>query len=319
MASKELQGSVLDSAKNARFARGLQCPRCGGNRQHRWGSFAGRQRYRCLGCSRTFSDLTGTPAAYLKKVELLPAYGRCMAKGFSVRRTARALEIDPATAFRWRHRLCRDLDRRRDMPNGWVELTTLRLIESQKGSRRPTRKPRRRGWAPWTSVRSTVCILIVADRLGRIASRCLAEPPARWVDVQALLAGATRPESLLAAEGRFGPVATYARRNGIRFRDVRWPTDDRPFDHLRTARAYGTRFVVWLERFRGVASRYLGNYLAWHRFVDRFERLAFDREVLRWPADGGPQFPRTEPEGTERVKGGRALGTDEAKRGAGAG
>ena len=34
-------------------------------------------------------------------------------------------------------------------------------------------------------------------------------------------------------------------------------------------RAYGARLKDWMQRFHGVATRYLSNYLLWHRVVDR--------------------------------------------------
>jgi transposase-like protein len=85
--------------------RNPPCVRCQCARTHRWGSFRGRQRWRCLGCRRTFSDLTGTiffrtwePAAWLTFVAHLKETP-------TVRESARVVGINKDTALRWRHRL----------------------------------------------------------------------------------------------------------------------------------------------------------------------------------------------------------------------
>src|SRR5690606_39114098 len=127
---------LLEELRTARFALGRSCPRCGCERTHRWGSFSGRQRYRCLGCRRTFSDLTATPAAYSKKLLLWRDYGQCLAEGASVRHAARRVRVHPATAFRWRHALLGTLleCEASELLAGWVELCSLTLLYSEKGA-----------------------------------------------------------------------------------------------------------------------------------------------------------------------------------------
>jgi len=89
----------------ARARRNPPCVRCRCAKTQRWGSFRGRQRWRCCGCSRTFSDLTGTiffrtwePGAWLTFVDHLKETP-------TVRESALAVGINKDTALRWRHRL----------------------------------------------------------------------------------------------------------------------------------------------------------------------------------------------------------------------
>ena len=73
-----------------------------------------------------------------------------------------------------------------------------------------------------------------------------------------------------ARPGRFGPAARFARRQGGRFFDARRRARHATGRaHIRNARAYGARLKDWMQRFHGVATRYLSNYLLWHRVVDR--------------------------------------------------
>jgi hypothetical protein len=71
----------------------------------RWGSFSGRQRYRCTSCLRTFSDLTGTHLARLRHLGAWTAFLQAHLERHSVRATAVRCGIHRDTAFRWRHRL----------------------------------------------------------------------------------------------------------------------------------------------------------------------------------------------------------------------
>ena len=109
------------------------CPRCGVERTIRWGSFSGRQRWRCKGCGRTFSDLTATPMAYTKRLECWVAFGGCLITGSSVRRVAAQLGINKQTALRWRHRVGEAYGRlgRRAL-DGWVGLSVTYLPFSAK-------------------------------------------------------------------------------------------------------------------------------------------------------------------------------------------
>ena len=58
-------------------ARGRPCPHCRHPKSHRCGQASGLQRFRCLGCRRTYNALTGTPLARLRRKECLGTAGRC--------------------------------------------------------------------------------------------------------------------------------------------------------------------------------------------------------------------------------------------------
>jgi transposase-like protein len=85
--------------------RGRPCPRCGYPRAHRCGQASGLQRFRCLGCGRSYNALTGTPLARLRKKEHWLAYLQCVLDSRTVREAARVVGVHRTTSFRWRHRL----------------------------------------------------------------------------------------------------------------------------------------------------------------------------------------------------------------------
>jgi hypothetical protein len=67
-----------------------------------------------------------------------------------------------------------------------------------------------------------------------------------------------------------GPVGAPIRAAGHEFHMLRLiVTSPLTVRHTRNVDEYCRRLLDWLHRFRGVASKYRDNYLAWHRRVDR--------------------------------------------------
>jgi hypothetical protein len=260
---------------------------------HRWGSFSGRRRYRCGACRRTFSDLTGTPLAYIKLPWLWGEFGACMVESLTVRAAAARLGVNKDTAWRWRHRI---LAARERLPAprlaAVVETHATRLPVNRKGERgmSPDASPRRRRRRPF----GEACwILFSRDRTG-ISRAVLADAsPAQWPDYRRLLGQhLVAGTILLGRQGRFGAAARCAAQAGIEYRRTGSLADgcDGSFDHVQNALAYALRFRHWLRRFRGVATRYLMRYVNWHAFLD--EQRAPAKRLLLSAVRAPPARPR---------------------------
>jgi transposase-like protein len=300
------QEETLAELRLSRFTGKLACPRCSGSRIQRWGWFSGRRRFRCTTCRRTFSDLTGTPVAYSKKIELLRHYARCLEEGLSIRKTAKCVGISPSTAFRWRHRFMERLGATHtETLSGVIEMTTHRLPLSCKGQRTLGRPARRKGWQPSRRRPPFVAIIIAVDRHGSAASACVRNPQIYTHDLERSFGKyvAGRPV-IVAAQGPLGPPSVFARRLGGIFWDARRPDPAQSLIRIAGAQAYTVSLVGWMARFRGVATKYLPNYLAWHRAVSHRTRFALERRVLRWPMSSplDQQFPKTESRGVWRAR-----------------
>ncbi len=268
------------------------CPRCGHARTVRWGSSGGRQRHRCKGCGRTFGAFTGTPFQGLRRPSAWMVFADSLARGDSVRLSATRCGVAPSTAFRWRHAFLAGAARTRSVPGdaaahsagtpngdgrdsllaGTVGCRELRLPESFKGRSPPDRAPRTHA-VPWgrknlAGRRSWILILGAARSEGSRTLRC------RVVSVGTL----SRPPwpSLLEEVRRahLHPRARLASSRSIRWtRLTRKPLyRAREQEQARGAGRAGTlaaglvraRLRDWMVRFRGIATRYLENYLAWY-------------------------------------------------------
>jgi transposase-like protein len=265
---------VLAAVREQRFATGVRCPRCLATSIQRWGSFSGRLRYRCSGCLRTFSDLTLTPAAYTKRLECWPRYCAQMLEGMSIRRSA--LFAQPSTAFRWRHAILRALVAAdKTTLAGLIEMEETGFAYSQKGSRKLTRPPRPRGvWDilkhRWKTPRVTVPIAY--DRRGFICSAVVLAAATNFADLRTLIT--TRVVGRGTIMANYGPSSRYcgaARGAGHVYHVTprfKYDPAANPLHHTRNVDSYILRLRMWLERFRGVATRYLAHYLRWHHLIE---------------------------------------------------
>lgn len=227
-----------------RASAGLRCPHCAGSHLQRWGRLGMRQRYRCVACGRTFNELSDTALHRLKRKDLWAAFCRCMVEGLTVRRAAQRLGIHRDTAFRWRHKLLRELLSGETYPLG----PTVNIGESRVHGR---------SW-----------LLLGLDDRGRAVGGAVGPRRADTTALWSLLGSRLeRAVTLLTLEGRYAATARFAQLAG------RW-SQRRPVERAYDQRIepiprYAFRFRLWLKRFRGVADHYLDHYLAWFRLADR--------------------------------------------------
>jgi hypothetical protein len=43
--------------------------------------------------------------------------------------------------------------------------------------------------------------------------------------------------------------------------------------HVQRVNSYHNRLKAWMERFKGVATKNLNNYLTWHRFLELHKKM----------------------------------------------
>jgi len=253
-------------------ARGRPCPRCGCGRVHRCGQASGLQRFRCLGCGRSYNALTGTPLARLRKKERWLPFLQCVLESRTVRDAARVVGVHRTTSFRWRHRFVPGAMRDRPaMLSAIVEADETYRLESQKGSRNLTRRPRKRGGvARRRGVnREHDCLLVARDRGGQTLDFHTGRGPVTAAQLHKCLKPVLPADVLLISDGavayhRFAAQAAITHeavnlQAGIRARGA---------IHIQNVNSWHSRFKSWLVRFRGVASRYLINYSGWQRLLD---------------------------------------------------
>ncbi|QOY95812.1 IS1595 family transposase [Massilia sp. UMI-21] len=261
------------------------CPRCASQRCHRHGHANGLQRYRCRECGRSFNDLSGTPLARLRLREKWLDYLDALIGATSVRRAALDVGVHRNTAFRWRHRF---VDRvKHDQPeqlSGIVEADEMFILESQKGARKLDRAPRKRGGAARKRGISNEldCILVARDRARQTIGALVGRGALKAVHLERHLLPKLDRQALLVSDAN-AVYRTFSRKHGIAHQavnlraGVRVRRDAGNALHVQNVNAFHQRLRDWLARFRGVASRYLPNYLGWHRVLDRAQVISAEQ------------------------------------------
>lgn len=249
------------------------CPACQADHPYRWGHQAGLQRFRCRACGHTFTSVSGTPLARLRHKEQWLNYTTALLQGLSVRASARQCKIDKNTSFRWRHRfLALPSKTKPHRLQGIVETDETFFPYSCKGQRHLDRPARRRGKQIHErgTGKDQVPVLVVRDRSGATADFKLAATDAETLKppLQDILA----KDAILCSDG--GAVfRSVARTLGITHRPINLSAGIRVVAgvyHIQNVNAYDSRLKQWMQRFHGVATKYLENYLGWRRWLERW-------------------------------------------------
>ena len=259
-------------AIEAQLEETRQCPHCNTPGAISKGMARGLRRYRCKACNKTFNPTIGTALQGLHKKGRWLAYGDCLAYGLTVRESAVRCNLAVSTSFRWRHRFLGTLDQHPPKLTGIVEVDETYVLESQKGNRNLDRKVRRRGGKASKRGLSDelVPILVAVDRSG--TTTCSVLPSVTADNVQAVLEPRTEDDILLVTDGN-NVYPPCAKSLGIKHEALNQSAGERVRGafHIQTVNNRHSRFKDFLHRFRGVSTKYLGNYLRW------FER----RDILK--------------------------------------
>ena len=257
-------------AKNA-------CPHCGGIELYRHGVVSGLQRYYCKHCHKTFNALTGTPLARLREKPKWLDYLAAMAQSQTVRQSASDAGIHRNTSFRWRHRFLNWISQDRPATlHGITEADETYMLESNKGQRNLGRKARKRGGSASKRGISDeqICILVARDRSGQTLDFVTGNGPLTKTLLTASLKSPLDADALLVSDAN--PTYTaFCEAEGFSHEVVNLSQGQRVNGafHVQNVNAYHSRFKLWLERFHGVATHYLPNYLGWRRAFEQHHQL----------------------------------------------
>lgn len=261
----------------------IACAHCGSGHIVRNGHNRGLQRYLCRVCNRTFNVVSRTPLSHLKCKQGFLQQADCMAQSLSIRATARALGVAASTAFRWRHRFLEQVvDHQPIRLTGLLEADEMYLPRSYKGSRRLPRRAHHRGFRALPAMgrngrEKRTRADLVPVMVGRLrGQRHVADHVMERMNGDGVLTAlkeVVSPDSLLCTDGN-PAFLRIQKALGVPVKSVatKWngPVLDNIY-HVQSVNSYHERLKTWLQRkFRGVATKYLPNYLAWRRVLEWF-------------------------------------------------
>ena len=273
-----------------RFSGGRFCVHCNGKHIVRNGHASnGMQRYLCRDCGKTFVITTNSLLSHSRKnLAVWQKYLDCFMNGDSLRKSAKECGINLPTSFQWRHKILDALEpfMKKEL-SGIVEADETFYPVSYKGNHSRShdfqmpRKSRQRGHSIHHSglSREWVCVPCALNHDGRSFA-------------QAAKLGKISTEALERAfENRIAPGSTlctdyekayhrFSDRSGLQLIQVRRNQTVRGIYGIQRMNSYHSRLKAFTDRFRGVSTKYLNNYLRWFSFLDDRTRTADDKELL---------------------------------------
>ena len=157
---------------------------------------------------------------------------------------------------------------------GIVEADETYFLRSFKGQRHLPRCSRKRSGRALKRGLSfeQVPVLTVRDRSGATSDAILPKDDHQAIEV--VLKPLLAPDAVLCTDGGGkGPFALAAREMGLAHRAVNLRKGIRVLAgvyHTQNVNAYHSRLKGWMQRFHGVATKYLAHYLGWRRMLERF-------------------------------------------------
>lgn len=270
----------MDSFRESRFSHGSNCPYCEGGHIIKYGKKNEQQRYKCKDCDKTFMDCT--KSIFSKTHVSLKKWLRfveCMVAGFSVRKCAEIVEVCVKTAFYMRHRILDSIRLYLGVGHveGVVEMDETFFAESFKGnhlksgftmpreSRKRGKQVKKRGIS-----KDQVCVATAIDRNGNLILELLCKGRMSTNDVMRLFENRLDKGAILCTDSHSSYVG-FASKVGVEHKQIPRGRHMLGIYHIQHINSLHERLKDFIDRFRGVSTKYLGNYLYWFKWLQYFK------------------------------------------------
>ena len=255
------------------------CPRCRCEYVTKAGVHNGRQVYKCKNCKYQFRETAKSLVYYSHKYYLLVDYIKCMLEGKSLRACAREVGISLPTSFRWRHKILSAIQGLEGGINfsGITEADELLLQYSEKGRR--YKSPEEKEQAMKT-VHPNVAVLVMTDREGNLLCKHTGENKVQNSQIKEELKRRVSENNLIC----FKPNDEFklaVKESPSKKVMVRRKTKGLAIYSVNVAEKKITNFLVWMMRFRGVATKYLQNYLMWFVVMNKYLKDKVESDIGR--------------------------------------
>lgn len=258
-----------------RFHDGVCCPHCGLVDVKKNGKTkTGHQRFQCKGCGKSFTYATRTIFHGAKlPLDTYLRYVHCMMHGMTVRATAYECRISKNASFFLRHKI---LDALQEMQSkvkldGIVEADETFFRISFKGNHSRSqffsmpREPHMRGERSKKRGISLekVCVPCAVNRDGKSIAQIANLGRASVRSISNVFGGRISPDAVLCTD-KHNAYVGFAEREGINLLQLKSTQRVSGTLGIQHINGYHSQLKTFMERFHGVATKYLNNYLVWH-------------------------------------------------------
>jgi len=263
--------NIVDYQELKAMSTGVLCPDCNSSHVIRNGLQNGVQNYLCKNCGRQFRVTTGTFMYGIHHRDKMLEYIKCMSAGMTLRECAKNVGICLQTSFFWRHRILCALQSFEDNVNffGVVELEELLMNYSEKGKKKRDKKELKK---LKKKKPTKVAVLAATDRSGNILFRKLEDKRVQADHISDFLKSRISDNSVICGSNKKAFKTVNAEH--IKHKEITNKNKMKQGIYsVSTVHKKITNFVSWIYyKFRGVATKYLTNYIMW--FVVKGKYLA---------------------------------------------
>jgi len=243
------------------YINSRECPHCGSHSVVSKGNYKARKRYQCRACGKSYNDLTKTPFSGIHDLDKIKKYLNCLVSGDSIRKAADIVEISVTTSFNWRHKLLNGLSR---LPSPKMknvkEILELEIPYSHKGQRSRLSSALRR---------SNVSAVFVCDRTGKLDSDSIAYSQRAMNPIFNRINNISNEHTDLICSPNFANILNPTKIN--------IKTTHSSYTNPNIITQTVAIWQAWMQRFHGVATKYLSNYLHWFDYLDN---TLFNQDVI---------------------------------------
>lgn len=279
---------IESDVKEQRFNMGEVCPHCGNHNVCKYGKYQGKQRYFCNSCNKTFSDFTYSPIYNSKKpLKKWILYAKCMISGYSIRKSAEIVGIDPSTSFYWRHKI---LDAIRIFLGighleGIIEADETFFRESFKGNHSKSsnfkmpRESHKRGTPASKRGISNeqICVSTAIDRHGNIIAELICHGRVTSDDLHRLYFNHISDESIFCTDS-LSSYIKLANDLNLEHHRIKSGKHKDGIYHIQHVNSMHSELKQWIQHFKGVSTKFLSNYIHWFKWL---QLLKNERDIIK--------------------------------------
>ena len=271
--SNSFSSDKIPQLSEARFASGLYCRSCGcTDNISKYGIRNGFQTYRCKNCGHIFtlrssSILSGTS----KSVAIWVKYIECMLDGFSLRKTAQICQISLKTAFIWRHKildaLTAYLDKNTKL-SGVIEADETFFGISRKGVKNLEKKNEQKQQKKKPGIsKDKICVACAIDRNSNVISRVSNYGRITTKRLHTLFDEKIVCGSIICTD-KHSSYIRFAKDNNLELIQIKEGKHRHDIYHINHINAFHSKLKLFIKKFKGIATKYLDNYLTWNAMMN---------------------------------------------------
>lgn len=272
--------TIIDLLKDRKITF---CPHCNSTKIIKYGKYKGLQRFKCLNatCKKTFSQKTKTFISHSKKAaDLWAKYFVLMNNGYSLRDCSSILNINLATAFFWRHKILVTQNKNHyNTLKNYVEISKIMIKENFKGDKNAKNRRKENVSVACAMDSNKTLLSKVISRyslsLGSINkhfsynidnSSILASYNDRYLEIYSKQHNST---VLPLPKDKISSIANDIKNNNLSNNNENSIIAIKNLNSTIPTKClfihnFSLQIKKWLVRFRGVATKYLENYLNWN-------------------------------------------------------